>query len=223
MKKFKFSIPIILIFFLLQVISCLPGNISFSPEPPSPVEQIPEEQLNVYDRILLGARAEVKKGVRYDASYQALDYPGGDVEPGRGACTDVIIRALRHAGYDLQKLIHEDMRANFELYPRLWDLDKPDPNIDHRRTQNQIVFLQRFGETLTVEVSADTLSEWRHGDLVYWRFPDGQQHTGVISDRTNADGIPLVIHNSSIAREEDRLQRWEIIGHYRYPASAAGD
>ena len=217
------TFPVLLLFLLLQLVSCLPGNISLHRESPSPVEQLPEEQLNVYDRILLGARAEVKKGVRYDASYQVIDYPGGDIDPGRGACTDVVIRALRHAGFDLQELIHKDMCANFQLYPQLWELEEPDPNIDHRRTQNQMVFFERFGETLTLEVSAETLSEWRHGDLVYWLFPDGQQHTGVISDRTNGDGIPLVIHNASIAREEDCLRRWKIIGHYRFPPSVGSD
>ena len=111
---------------------------------------------------------------------------------------------------------------HFQLYPQLWELESP-INIDHRRTQNQMVFFERFGETLTLEVSAETLSEWRHGDLVYWLFPDGQQHTGVISDRTNGDGIPLVIHNNGIAREEDCLRRWKIIGHYRFPPSAGGD
>ncbi|HPU01253.1 MAG TPA: DUF1287 domain-containing protein [Bacillota bacterium] len=184
---------------------------------PSPVEKIPPAERTVYDLILLGARKEVEKGTRYDASYQAISYPGGDVDPSVGACTDVVIRALRAAGFDLQELIHEDMRRNFELYPQLWGLDGPDPNIDHRRTQNQMFFFERFGEKLTLEVTEATLDQWRHGDIVYWRFPGGEQHTGIISDRTNARGIPLVIHNIGIAREEDCLLRWEIIGHYRFP------
>lgn len=184
----------------------------------SPVEKTPPAERTIYDLILLGAREEAKKKTRYDAAYQAISYPEGDVDPERGACTDVIIRALRFAGYDLQLLIHEDMSENFALYPELWGLSGPDPNIDHRRTQNQMLFFERFGEKLTLEVSGADLSQWRHGDFVYWRFPDGQQHTGVISDRTNGRGIPLVIHNSRIAREEDCLLRWEIIGHYRFPA-----
>lgn len=184
----------------------------------SAVEQIPPGERAIPDLILLGAREEVANRTRYDASYQAISYPGGDVDCGRGACSDVVIRALRAAGYDLQILIHEDMVDNFALYPKLWDLKKPDPNIDHRRTQNQMIYFERFGEALTLETTGEELSQWRHGDFVYWRFADGQQHTGVISDRTNGSGIPLVIHNGSIAREEDCLLRWEIIGHYRFPA-----
>ena len=183
----------------------------------SPVENVPHAELTIADQILLGAREEVKRKTRYDAAYREISYPGGDIDPAGGACTDVIIRALRAAGFDLQVLIHEDMCDHFDLYPQIWGLNSPDPNIDHRRTQNQICFFERFGEKLTVGVTGDALDEWAHGDFVYWRFPDGQQHTGVISDRVNGRGVPLVIHNSSVAREDDCLLRWEIIGHYRFP------
>ncbi|NLA11406.1 MAG: DUF1287 domain-containing protein [Firmicutes bacterium] len=188
-----------------------------APEEPSAVAQHAAAEAAIPDLILMGAKEEAKKKTRYDASYQSISYPGGDVAPERGACTDVVIRALRAAGYDLQRLIHEDMSENFNLYPPLWGLSKPDSNIDHRRTQNQMVYFERFGEKLTLEVTEAELSQWQSGDIVYWTFPNGQEHTGIISDRTNRAGIPLVIHNSSIAREEDCLLRWEIIGHYRFP------
>ncbi len=186
-------------------------------EEPSPVEKIPPEERTSADLILLGAREEVKRKTRYDATYQVIGYPGGDVAAEGGACTDVIVRALRAAGFDLQKLIHEDMCDYFHLYPQLWALNGPDPNIDHRRTQNQMFYFERFGEKLTLDVAGEELLQWKHGDFVYWRFPGGQQHTGVISDRLNNRGIPLVIHNGSVAREEDCLLRWDIIGHYRFP------
>lgn len=185
---------------------------------PTAAEPSSSPSPTVADLILAGAKEEVNKKTRYDASYRAIDYPGGDVDPGRGACSDVVIRALRAAGYDLQQLIHEDMCENFALYPPLWGLDKPDPNIDHRRTQNQMVFFERFGEILTLETGEEDLPQWEHGDLVYWCFPNGQQHTGVISNRATREGLPLVIHNNSVAHEEDCLLRWAIIGHYRFPA-----
>lgn len=196
------------------------GGINFTdvitdPEP-SPVEKIAPEDLTASDLILLGARQEVKNKTVYNASYQAIDYPGGDVSAAHGACTDVVIRAFRNAGYDLQQLIHEDMTANFSLYPAQWGLSAPDPNIDHRRVPNQMQFLKRFGQELTVEVDGE-LAEWQWGDVVYWRFENGNEHCGIISDKTLPNGKPLVIHNSSIAREEDCLERWEITGHFRYP------
>lgn len=196
----------------------LPGmNVS-----PSPVEAIPEEELATADLILLGARREVKNKTRYDAAYVAVSYPGGDVPSDRGACTDVVVRAFRHAGIDLQQLIHEDMKKNFSLYPQKWGLDSPDSNIDHRRVPNQACFFERYGLVLTPEVE-EHLEEWQWGDVVYWRFPDGRDHCGIISDRTNRDGVPLVIHNAGLAREEDCLLRWEITGHFRYPANADAD
>ena len=182
---------------------------------PSPVEKIPPEQRTARDLILLGARQEVYNGTIYDASYQVITYPQGDVSPERGACTDVIIRAYRNAGIDLQQLIHEDMIKNFNLYPANWGLSAPDPNIDHRRVPNQITYMQRHALELNIEV-VEELDKWQWGDVVYWRFANGDQHCGIISDRTNWRGIPLVIHNAGIAREEDCLQRWKIIGHFRY-------
>lgn len=89
-----------------------------------------------------GAAMALTKGayVTYDASYQRLDYPKGDVPADRGVCADVVIRALRLCGYDLQQLIHEDMRNHFSSYPGKWGLSRPDPNIDHRRVPNLMVF-----------------------------------------------------------------------------------
>ncbi|MDW7650691.1 MAG: DUF1287 domain-containing protein [Bacillota bacterium] len=181
------------------------------------MEEKSPQELTTADLILLGARREVKDRVTYDAAYAVISYPGGDVPADRGACTDVVIRALRHAGIDLQERIHEDMKDHFELYPQNWGLGAPDSNIDHRRVPNQMRYFERFGQALTLDVRGHT-DQWQWGDIVYWRFPDGRLHCGVISDRKNRKGIPLVIHNGGITREEDCLLRWEIIGHYRYPA-----
>lgn len=182
---------------------------------PSPVEQIPENELTTPDLVLLGAREEAKNKTIYDASYQNISYPGGDVDPKKGACTDVVIRAFRKAGIDLQQAIHEDMRANFDAYPANWGLTLPDPNIDHRRIPNQVCFFKRHGKSLSLD-PVNNPEDWHWGDIVYWKFPNGDEHCGIVSDRTNKRGIPLVIHNAGICREEDALLRWEITGHYRY-------
>ncbi len=184
---------------------------------PSPVENIPLEQRQTRDLIVMGARAEAEQGTVYDASYKVIDYPGGDVAVDRGACTDVIIRALRHAGLDLQQLIHEDMLQDFQSYPQNWGLKASDPNIDHRRVPNQMAFMSRQGRTLVLD-PVNEPEQWHWGDVVYWQFPNGDQHCGIVSDRVNKSGIPLVIHNAGICTEEDALLRWKIIGHYRYPA-----
>lgn len=169
-----------------------------------------------WENILEGAKEQ--EGTAYDASYVRIAYPEGDVQSDRGACTDVIVRALRHAGYDLQALIHEDMKAHLKSYPRHGAA--PDSNIDHRRVPNQMYFFSRFGKVLPTTVDAQTMATWKPGDFVYWS-PGGGEHTGVVSDDLDANGMPLVIHNWGGCREEDCLTRWPIVGHYRFPSGVA--
>ena len=164
-----------------------------------------------------GAHEQAEQGAVYNASYVQIAYPDGDVPITQGACTDVVIRALRHAGFDLQKLIHDDIIADPSAYPLHGHA--PDTNIDQRRIPNQIAFFKRHGEQLTNEVSPSTLDQWRGGDIVYWQLPLNHEHTGVVSDRIGPSGVPMVIHNIAGCTEEDALTRWTIVGHYRYPAS----
>ena len=166
-------------------------------------------------KIVAGAKAQI--GTAYDASYCTLAYPMGDVPPDRGACTDVVVRALRAAGYDLQPLVHEDMARHWNRYPHQWGLTRPDPNIDHRRVPNLAVFFQRHGQTLPNAVSPQTLSQWQPGDVVCWKMLGDHDHIGVLSDKCDAAGTPFVIHNIGQCAEEDCLTRWPIAGHYRYP------
>jgi uncharacterized protein YijF (DUF1287 family) len=176
-----------------------------------------KRSLAIAASIVEGAQAEAQRGVLYDASYRQMAYPGGDVRIDRGACTDVVIRALRHAGYDLQRLIHEDMKRHFDEYPHRYGLHGPDPNIDHRRVPNQITFLRRHGLELPRSTTGPAAATWEPGDLVYWRLPNGVGHCGVLSDARDDQGLPLVIHNLAQARQEDCLTEWEIIEHFRYP------
>jgi uncharacterized protein YijF (DUF1287 family) len=162
--------------------------------------------------------AKSQQGTFYSAAYKNISYPNGDVRKDRGACTDVVVRALRGAGYDLQKLIHEDISRNWKLYPSHWGLDHPDPNIDHRRVPNQMVFFERYGQKLTHKVSKQTRAQWQPGDIVCWKTGPRRWHIGVLSDGLNRRGWPLVVHNGSVCVEADCLTRWPIIGHYRFPA-----
>lgn len=224
MKINKLTIAIMaLVLVLIMLIighKYTPPLSSFSPGmsslPPSPVESIPPDRRQTPDLIVLGARQEALQSVQYDGSYRNMTYPGGDVPSDRGACTDVVIRAFRNAGLDLQVLIHEDMAIHFSAYPQNWGLEEPDTSIDHRRIPNQVTFFKRHGTELPTRVK-ENLDDWQWGDVVYWQFPNGDEHCGIVSDRRRKDGIPLVIHNAGICKEEDCLQRWTITGHYRYP------
>ncbi|MFC1586682.1 DUF1287 domain-containing protein [Planctomycetota bacterium] len=180
-------------------------------------QQNPLENLDPFTRkVVKGALHRAEKGTRYDAAYISLTYPGGDVPDDRGACTDVIIRSFRNADVDFQKLIHEDMKARFAQYPQNWGLRKPDRNIDHRRIPNLLCFLDKYGKKLSASISPEHLNEWQAGDMVFWDLGRGILHCGVIVMDKNAKKFPLVVHNIGICRKDDCLERWPIVGHYRY-------
>jgi uncharacterized protein YijF (DUF1287 family) len=164
-------------------------------------------------RIVEAAHRQVGVTVSYDPSYVSIPFPGGDVPVDRGVCTDVIIRAYRSIGVDLQLLVNKDMRKDFRAYPRKWGLSRPDPNIDHRRVDNLAVFFTRNGQSLPVTKEA---ADYKPGDLVAWKLADGRPHIGLVSDRS-ADGRPLLVHNIGAgAKVEDILFAFTITGHYRY-------
>ncbi len=144
-----------------------------------------------------------------------IGYPGGDVPPEIGVCTDVVIRAYRALGIDLQRRVHEDMRGAFDRYPQRWGLHRPDPNIDHRRVPNLRVFFRRHGMEFPV---TDVASNYVAGDLVTWIVGDSLPHIGIVVDRRSPDGKrPLVVHNIGAGPKlEDVLFAYPITGHYRY-------
>jgi uncharacterized protein len=153
--------------------------------------------------------------VEYDLTYYSMPYPMGDVPANKGVCTDVVIRAYRKMGIDLQREIHEDMRRNFQLYPKFWGLKTTDRNIDHRRVPNLMYFFSRKGMMLPISRSA---ADYRAGDIVCWQLPRGMKHIGMIVHQKSKDQQrPLVIHNIGAGQVmEDILFAYPIIGHYRY-------
>ncbi|MGO1002267.1 DUF1287 domain-containing protein [Lysobacter sp. CA196] len=159
------------------------------------------------------ARAQIGVTRRYDPAYVRLAYPGGDVALDRGVCTDVVIRALRTQGLDLQQAVHEDMHANFAAYPSMWRATATDRSIDHRRVPNLRRWFERQAWSLPV---SDRAADYRPGDLVTWDLGRGVPHIGIVSDRKSYPGRPLILHN--IARgtqEDDLLFDYAITGHYR--------
>lgn len=185
-------------------------------EVPLAVEDRDANENGVPDALdfVAGARREAENGTLYDAGYYA-GYP----PEGRGACTDVIWRAFREAGYDLKKMVDEDIREAPEAYGTTGS--RPDPNIDFRRVSNLVVFFRRHARELTTTVKpgdSENLVEWQPGDIVVFGPP--YEHIGIISDQRRPDGVPLLIHNAGPrAAEKDHLLRWpsKITHHFRYP------
>lgn len=173
-------------------------------------------QDSVADRLVAAALAQTRSKIVYDGSYRSIPYPGGDVPETIGVCTDLVIRAYRRAGVDLQVKVHEDMKRAFKAYPQLWGLSRPDPSIDHRRVPNLRTFFQRAGAK---QAASSDPRAYRAGDLVTWMLPANIPHVGVVIGEKSATGTPLVVHNIGRGPEiEDILFRYPITGHYRYGA-----
>jgi uncharacterized protein YijF (DUF1287 family) len=174
------------------------------------------------DRVVDAAVAQTRQAVVYDGSYRRIAYPGGDVPPDVGVCTDVVVRAFRAAGIDLQVLVHEDMTRAFDAYPQLWGHARPDPNIDHRRVPNLRTFLARREAQLPIAMAPDA---YEAGDLVTWRLPSGLPHIGIVTRERSEDGErPLIVHNIGRGpRLEDMLFAFPITGHYRFHGAQEED
>ncbi len=167
------------------------------------------------DKLSTAALELTKDKVIYDPSYFSIDYPNGDVPKGKGVCTDVIIRAYRKLGIDLQKEVHEDMKKNFSIYPKNWGLKKTDKNIDHRRVPNLMTFFSRKG---TVKSNKKNAKNFIPGDVVCWNLGGAITHTGIVVNKKSKDGKRfLIVHNIGVGQVlEDFLFSFKIIGHYRY-------
>lgn len=165
-----------------------------------------------YADIVAGARADADRAPAYDDGYYEGGYPPDD----RGACTDVVWRAFRQAGYDLKAMVDADIAADPDSYAAA--APSADPNIDFRRTGVLDVFFSKYGESLTTDIADH--GQWQGGDIVVFEHV---RHVGVISDRRDRDGVSYVIHNmGQRQRENDYLafdRHMAVSAHYRFNAS----
>lgn len=167
------------------------------------------------DELVRAALEQTRHDVLYDGSYRRIPYPGGDVPANVGVCADVIVRAYRALGVDLQVRVHEDMTRAFAAYPHLWGLSAPDSNIDHRRVPNLQAYFRRAGSERR---AGSDPADYSPGDLVTWMLPGNLPHIGIVTDRRSADGSrPLLVHNIGRGPElSDVLFTYRITGHYRF-------
>ncbi len=167
------------------------------------------------NKIIQQALSQIEVTRYYDPSYLKIKYPGGDVSVERGVCTDVIVRAFRSVGIDLQVLIHEDMKAHFEKYPKKWGLKNPDSNIDHRRVPNIVTWLKRNGKWIA---DSGNSTDFRPGDIVTWDLGNHIDHIGIVSNKRveNSDRYAIIHNIGNGAVLEDMLFNFKITGHFRY-------
>ncbi len=192
---------------------------------PSRAIELPDRQLQAaiqikpdatpLDKVNASAIEQTTYTHSYDPSYTKLDYPNGDVPKETGVCADVIVRAFRSGGVDLQKELHEDMTRSFSKYPQKWGARRPDKNIDHRRVPNLMMWFDRQGKSLTITKND---GDYQPGDVVAWELGSGLLHIGMVSKiKVEGANRHAIVHNIGIgARLEDVLFQWKVIGHYRY-------
>ena len=179
------------------------------------VKALPAAASPQLKQLIEGAIEQAGVTTGYDPSYVAISYPNGDVPIETGVCSDVVVRAFRKAGIDLQKEVHEDMVRAWSTYPKEWGASRPDKNIDHRRVLNLKKYFERKGKSVPITSERD---DYRPGDIVSWNLTNGVPHIGIVinqwSDETKGY---LVTHNIGAGTKiEDVLLNWQITGHYRY-------
>lgn len=150
----------------------------------------------------------VRRYIATKPEYKSKYYAGGYPDDKYGVCTDVVAQGLLHAGYDLQKLVDEDIAA----HPDMYDVEKADPNIDFRRVRNLLVYFKNHAVSLTTDITK--IEEWQGGDIIVFK-----KHIGIVSDKRNKNGVPFIIHHANPYQryyEEDILEsREDIVGHFR--------
>ncbi len=208
-KKYLISliiiILIILIYLILDYLSLIPHK-TFSNDDfniSSYQSKIDKDNDGLDDQtdILLNARNYIETKPKYKSKYYSTGYPSDNY----GVCTDVIGFALLNAGYDIKELLNKDVLENKDIY----NIETVDKNIDFRRVNNLKTYFERNALKLTLDLN--DIKEWQGGDIVV--FP---KHIGIISDKRNKKGIPYLIHHGGqIVYEEDVLNRYQIVGHYR--------
>src|ERR1700730_2501038 len=211
--------PIAICLMMLVAISCQRPTqrraVAVVIPPSSVVQPLPAEASSQLKNFVEAAIEQSKVTTGYDPSWVKIDYPNGDVSSDTGVCSDVVVRAFRKAGIDLQKEVHEDMTRAWSEYPRKWGARGTDTNIDHRRVLNLTTYFDRQGKSLTITTDR---TDYVPGDVVAWELSDGVEHIGILTNLSSEpDKHYLIVHNIGAgARVEDVLLSWKIIGHYRY-------
>ena len=216
--------PVRLILFAVGLLTITAGGCqrqyatsrSTPPVPPTAlVQPLPPQSSPQLKQFIEAAVAQSKVTTGYDPSYVKLDYPNGDVPNDTGVCSDVVVRAFRKVGVDLQKEVHEDMKLAWAEYPRKWGARGTDTNIDHRRVLNLNTYFDRQGKSLPL---SNDRADYLPGDVVAWELSDGVEHIGILTNlMSDSDKHYLIVHNIGAgARVEDVLLGWKIIGHFRY-------
>ena len=210
MRKILFSILLILIataLFFAYRYNFIPhrsySDANFNIEPYISEFDADGDGIDDQTDILNSAKTYIASRPKYKSEYYDGGYPDGEY----GVCTDVVAFSLLGSGYDLMELVNADILAN----PDAYDIERADKNIDFRRVRNLLVYFNNNAQPLTTDVY--DIGEWHGGDIVVFK-----EHIGIVSDKRNRNGVPFLIHHAYPGQpryEEDVLERYNVIGHFR--------
>jgi len=175
-----------------------------------PPPAMPSDSLTPFQRsVIASLEHQTAANTVYDSSY----YRGGVPPANIGVCSDVAIRAFAAAGIDLKREVTADIRAHQRLYP----LSHPDPNIDHRRCRNLVVYFRRHARELP---TSPAKAHWQPGDIVFWSTGGKSylDHIGIIGNHIGASGNPTVVQHlpGTYVNETDTLYQFQVMHHFRW-------
>ena len=171
--------------------------------------------------IVIGAHKVLLNKAGYREGYLEIGFPGGDVPRDIGVCTDVLVRALRNAGIDLQKELYADIARAPQAYPTV---KRRNPHIDQRRVKTILPWFQRHWSAHGTDprVAGDP---FRAGDVLFMDTSpgrDGPEHVGIVSDRRGPSGFPLVVNNWTTGYNESEMDLLPFVPVlYRFRVTAA--
>jgi uncharacterized protein YijF (DUF1287 family) len=175
-----------------------------------------DQALGEDDRVLVvtRARVEVSRVVRYSGQWTPVSgYPMGDIPHNQGACTDLVVRALRVVGLDLQQLVHEDIKSA----PGVYGVDRADAQVDHRRVAILYTYFRRHLASLSTEVYEQT-DTFEPGDIVFFGKNNRATHIAIVSNRMGERNLPLILENGGPRpQESDTLDSSTrpLVAHFR--------
>lgn len=176
----------------------------------------------ISSRLVGSMYSQLRSPARFSADAAAITpmaYPMGDIPASKGMSTDLVVRALRDAGVDLQAQVHEDVLLHPEAYE--W-INAANPAIDHRRPRNLAVWLERNTHSLPLDV-AQAPETFQPGDVLIFDtgLANGTPYdvAGLVS-MERSRGLPMVftvLEPGSVARNLPLLDGPEpaLVGHYR--------
>ena len=180
-----------------------------------PAREARQEFSPFQQKILAELHRQTHANIRYDDGY----YCGGEPPANIGVCTDVLLRAFRAAGVNLQQAVNNDIRVHLLSYP----LAQADPNIDHRRCRNLVVFLRCQARTLP---TSGANADWQPGDIVFWSTGNktAVDHCGMVAAGRDPDGNYTVVHHwpGLPVQEIAGLYRFRVRYHFRWGTTEAG-